>query len=92
MVKDLIKLGIWNKFLKNEIIANNGSIQTIPQIPDDIKLLYRTVWEIPQKSIIEMSADRGNKKLLYGILLNIIYATSTTSEKKLVTAKIIIKI
>ena len=59
LIQDLIDLGIWNDDLKNKLMANNGSVQDIDEIPDDIKLLYRTVWEIPQKNIIEMSADRG---------------------------------
>jgi ribonucleotide reductase alpha subunit len=59
LVKDLIDLEIWNDDLKNKLMANNGSVQDIDEIPDNLKLLYRTVWEIPQKNIIEMSADRG---------------------------------
>ncbi len=59
LLKDLVKLGIWNDRLKNQIIANNGSIQAINDIPENIKELYKTVWEIKQKSIIDMAADRG---------------------------------
>lgn len=59
LIKDLISKNLWSKRMKNKIIDNNGSIQSIPEIPDDMKLLYRTVWEIPQKSIIDMAADRG---------------------------------
>lgn len=59
MMQDLIKLGIWDENMMNKIKANNGSIQDIPEIPDNIKELYRTVWEISQKSIIDMAADRG---------------------------------
>jgi ribonucleoside-diphosphate reductase alpha chain len=59
LLKDLVKLGIWNDRLKNQIIANNGSIQAINEIPENIKELYKTVWEIKQKSIIDMAADRG---------------------------------
>lgn len=59
LVKALDALGLWNTHTKNEIIRNNGSIAAIPQIPSDVKLLFRTVWEIPQKAIIEMAADRG---------------------------------
>jgi ribonucleoside-diphosphate reductase alpha chain len=59
LLKDLVKLGIWNDRLKNQIIANNGSVQSIKEIPDNIKELYKTVWEIKQKSIIDMAADRG---------------------------------
>jgi ribonucleoside-diphosphate reductase alpha chain len=59
LLKDLVKLGIWNDRLKNQIIANNGSIQAINEVPENIKELYKTVWEIKQKSIIDMAADRG---------------------------------
>lgn len=59
LVKALDALGLWNTHTKNEIIRNNGSIAAIPQIPSDVKLLFRTVWEIPQKAIIDMAADRG---------------------------------
>lgn len=59
LLKDLVKLGIWNDKLKNKIIAANGSVQNISEIPDNIKALYKTVWEISQKVIINMAADRG---------------------------------
>jgi ribonucleoside-diphosphate reductase alpha chain len=59
LLRDLVKLGIWNEKLKNKIISANGSIQNIDEIPENIKELYRTVWEISQKSIIDMAADRG---------------------------------
>ena len=59
LVNDLIKMGIWDKNMKDTIILNNGSIQSIDSIPDDIKELYKTTWEIKQKNIIDMSADRG---------------------------------
>ncbi len=59
LLKDLIALGLWNDQMKNELIAGNGSIQHIEGIPQDIKMLYRTVWEIPQKAILDMAADRG---------------------------------
>lgn len=58
LVEDLLKLGLWSKELKDTIIANNGSIQNINEIPDDIKLLYKTVWEISMKSVIEQCSDR----------------------------------
>ena len=58
LVEDLQKLGIWNKELKDTIIANNGSIQNIDEIPDDLKALYKTVWEISMKSVIEQASDR----------------------------------
>ncbi len=59
LLKDLIELGLWNESMKNRLMSENGSIQNIPEIPDSIKKLYQTVWEISQKSIIEMAADRG---------------------------------
>ena len=59
LVKDLQKLGLWSKDLKNGIIAANGSVQHVEGLPDQLKAVYRTAWEIPQKSIIDMAADRG---------------------------------
>jgi ribonucleoside-diphosphate reductase subunit M1 len=54
-----MKLGLWNTSIKNRIIANNGSVQLIDEIPDNLKAIYKTVWEISQKTIIKMAADRG---------------------------------
>ncbi|EON77033.1 Ribonucleotide reductase of class Ia (aerobic), alpha subunit [Lunatimonas lonarensis] len=59
LLKDLIQNGLWNESMKNRIIAANGSIQNIPGIPQNLKDLYKTVWEISQKVIIDMAADRG---------------------------------
>ncbi len=59
LLRDLVDLGIWNENLKNKIITANGSIQGIVEIPDNIKELYKTVWEIRQRTIIDMAADRG---------------------------------
>lgn len=59
LVSDLIKAGIWDDSLRNEIIANNGSIQSIARIPEELKELYKTVWEVKQKAVIDMSAGRG---------------------------------
>ena len=59
LLKDLVELGIWSDEIKNEIISFNGSIQNIPVIPDHIKKLYKTVWEISQKNVIRQAADRG---------------------------------
>lgn len=56
---DLVDLGLWNEDLKNDIIRANGSIQNIDIIPDNIKEMYKTVWEMSMKDIIDMSADRG---------------------------------
>lgn len=59
LIKDLIDKGLWNKDMKDLIILHEGSIQNIPNIPDDMKELYKTVWEIKQRNVIDMSADRG---------------------------------
>ena len=59
LLRDLVKLGIWNDNLKNKLIANNGSVQNIDEIPENLKELYKTTWEISQKTIIDMAADRG---------------------------------
>ena len=59
LMKDLIELGLWNDSMRNRLISTNGSVQSIPGIPQHIKDLYKTVWEISQKVIIDMAADRG---------------------------------
>ena len=59
LLRDLVKLGIWNESLKNKLIAANGSVQDIPEIPADIRELYKTAWEIKQRTLIDMAADRG---------------------------------
>lgn len=59
LVNDLIDLGLWDEDMKNQIVDNDGSIQSIKSIPKDIKNLYKTVWEISQKSLIDLAADRG---------------------------------
>lgn len=59
LVLELKKHGLWNDDLRNEIKINEGSIQNIPQIPQDVKDLFRTVWEVPMKALIEMAAGRG---------------------------------
>jgi ribonucleoside-diphosphate reductase alpha chain len=59
LVRDLIALGLWNKSMKETLIINNGSIQSIDSIPSDIKIKYKTVWEIKQKNVINQAADRG---------------------------------
>ena len=59
LVKDLMKLNLWNLEMKNMIIANNGSVQNIELIPKEIRDLYKTVWEIKQKVIIDQAIDRG---------------------------------
>lgn len=59
LLRDLVRLGLWNDSMKNRILASNGSIQTFDEIPQEIKELYKTVWEIKQKALIDMAADRG---------------------------------
>lgn len=59
LLNDLVDLGIWSEKLKNKIIAEDGSVQNIDEIPKHIKELYKTVWEIKQRVIIDMAADRG---------------------------------
>ena len=59
LLRDLTKLGLWNNEMKNRLIAANGSIQGFPEVPENIKELYKTVWEIKQKDILDMAADRG---------------------------------
>ncbi|MFL2629490.1 MAG: ribonucleoside-diphosphate reductase subunit alpha [Flavobacteriaceae bacterium] len=59
LLEDLVNLGLWNEDLKQELMRNNGSVQNIKGIPDDIKELYRTVWELSMKDIIDMARQRG---------------------------------
>lgn len=59
LVKDLMSVGLWNAEMKNKIINQNGSVQKIVEIPADIRALYKTVWEIKQKVLIDMSIDRS---------------------------------
>lgn len=59
LLKDLVREGLWTKEMRQKLMASNGSVQSIHEIPQYIKDLYKTAWEISQKSIIEMAADRG---------------------------------
>ncbi len=59
LMRDLVDLGLWNADMKQQIIMHNGSVQNIEGIPQDIKDIYKTVWEIKQKVILDMAADRG---------------------------------
>ena len=59
LVKDLVKLGIWSDSLRKKIIVENGSVQNIPEIPTNIKEVFKTVYEVKQKDVIDMAADRG---------------------------------
>ena len=59
LIEDLIELNLWNDNLKQKIIAYNGSVQNIDEIPDNLKEIYQTIWEIKQKDLIDMDADRS---------------------------------
>ncbi|KAJ7143524.1 ribonucleotide reductase alpha subunit [Mycena crocata] len=59
LLRELVDLGLWDDNMKNMLIAHRGSVQNIPTIPDDVKAIYKTVWEISQKRILELAADRG---------------------------------
>lgn len=59
LLVDLIERGLWDDYMKNQLIEHSGSVQNIPQVPDDMKELYKTVWEISQKDLIDMAADRA---------------------------------
>jgi len=59
LLKDLVKLGLWDSVMKNKLMGSNGSVQSIAEIPQDIKDLYKTAWEISGKTLIDLSADRG---------------------------------
>jgi ribonucleoside-diphosphate reductase alpha chain len=59
LVDDLVKLGLWNTEIRTQIMANSGSVQNIREIPEDLRELYRTVWEIPMKTVINLAADRA---------------------------------
>lgn len=59
LIRDLIKLGLWNETMRMKLMSENGSIQNIPEIPTSVKEVYQTVYEISQKDIIDMAADRG---------------------------------
>lgn len=59
LMRDLIERGLWNEDMKNTLMRENGSVQDIPEIPADLKKLYKTTWEISQRTILDMAADRG---------------------------------
>jgi ribonucleoside-diphosphate reductase alpha chain len=59
LINDLLELNLWNDIMKQKIIANNGSIQNIEEIPQNIKDIYLTIWELKQKDLIDMDADRS---------------------------------
>jgi len=59
LLKDLVKEGLWNKDMRSKLMASNGSVQNIVEIPTHLKELYKTAWEISQKAIVDLAADRG---------------------------------
>ena len=59
LLKDLVNLGLWNDNLKNKLMSTSGSVQNIDEIPDNLKALYKTAWEISQRVVIDMAGDRG---------------------------------
>ncbi|XP_051191876.1 ribonucleoside-diphosphate reductase large subunit isoform X2 [Lolium perenne] len=59
LLHDLTEMGVWSPVLKNNIIYQDGSVQKITEIPDDLKAIYKTVWEIKQKTVVDMAVDRG---------------------------------
>ena len=59
LLKDLVELNLWNDDMKRKIMMHNGSVQRIDEIPDHIREIYKTVWEIKQRTIIDMAAERG---------------------------------
>ncbi|MFT3908191.1 MAG: ribonucleoside-diphosphate reductase subunit alpha [Ferruginibacter sp.] len=79
LLKDLVQLGLWTNAMKNKIIAANGSIQNIDEIPAEIKELYKTVWEIKQRNLIDMAADRG-AYICQSQSLNLFVDSPTTSK------------
>ena len=79
LLKDLVNLGLWNNDMKNRIITANGSIQHIDEIPSEVRELYKTVWEIKQRSIVDMSADRG-AYICQSQSLNLFVDTPTTAK------------
>jgi ribonucleoside-diphosphate reductase alpha chain len=79
LLNDLIELNLWDDEMKNRIISQNGSIQKIDGIPDSIKEVYKTVWEIKQRTLIDMAADRG-AYICQSQSLNLFVDAPTTSK------------
>eukprot|EP00920_Eleutheroschizon_duboscqi_P034487 GHVT01082731.1.p1 GENE.GHVT01082731.1~~GHVT01082731.1.p1 ORF type:complete len:854 (-),score=111.80 GHVT01082731.1:469-3030(-) len=59
LLNDLLAIGLWDEEMKQKLIAHNGSVKDIPEIPEDLRELYKTVWEIKQRTVIDMAAERG---------------------------------
>ena len=79
LVKELIALGLWSDGMKQRIIASNGSVQTISEIPERVRQKYKTAWELPQKLLIDMAADRG-AFICQSQSLNLFVADPTNSK------------
>ena len=79
LMADLMKLGLWNEDMKQKIVAMNGSIQEIPEIPENIKALYKTSWELKMRTLIDMAAARG-AFICQSQSLNLFVADSTYSK------------
>ena len=79
LVKELLKIDLWNNDIINKVIANHGSIQTIVEIPEDIRYRYKEVWEVSQKSLIDLSIIR-NKYVDQGQSLNVYHASAKYSK------------
>jgi len=79
LLKDLTELGLWDNTMRNKIIAHNGSIQAIPEIPEEIRQLYKTAWEVSQKTIINMAAERS-PFIDQSQSLNIFMSSPTTAK------------
>lgn len=79
LLKDLVELNLWNDEMKNKIISHNGSVQKIDGLPEHIKNIYKTVWEIKQRTLIDMAADRG-AYICQSQSLNLFVDTPTTGK------------
>jgi len=79
LVRDLAELGLWSDSMRNRIILEKGSVQNIPNIPIELKAIYKTVWEISQKTLIDMSADRG-KFICQSQSLNLFFRDVNTAK------------
>ncbi len=79
LLKDLVELNLWNDDMKSRIISHNGSVQKIDNIPQEIKEVYKTVWEIKQRALIDMAADRG-AFICQSQSLNLFVDAPTTSK------------
>lgn len=79
LVNELNDLGLWTEEIRNEIISNEGSVQDIPEIPEDIRYRYKTIWEIPQKALLDLSIIR-NKYVDQSQSLNVYHADAKYSK------------